>query len=413
VRRFVLSAALLFAAAFAGAGSVPARAQIAGSVRQIGTDHGAASQGLKGINPTGGGWLLMNNLSTANLAAVVADFQALGVQWVRWEMDANTIDPSCSSIGSSMIWGSNDAVISALKNAGIRIMALLNQAPNCMNGSSTAATGITTAAGRTSFGNFAAAVAQRYGATGSAVAGGIQAYEIWNEPNCAVFWLPRVDPANYEALVAASYTALKAVDAAAVVVAGSLAPCADSATTQTMETFLANLYADGLAGHENAISAHPYCASPVGAAGCNNIRKIYDPTYHGGGGSTCLVSGSPETCTVLAIMTKNGEGAEKIWMTEWGIESSQAAGGVTQTQQAADLTNLYALANANKNGWAGPVFWYNYQDFHAASGTGADAKAQCTTADDPAGQSCFGIGARAALGVGTAKSAWAAYQNAP
>jgi hypothetical protein len=423
----VLSAALLLAPAFAGAGSTPAQAQIAGSIWQIAANHGAASQGLKGINPTGcwstgssiGGFTCnLAGLSSSNLTAVVNDLAALGMQWVRWEMDADQIDPSCSSSGSSMTWtvtngAGHDAVISALHTAGIRVMALLNQAPNCMNGSSNAATGITTAGGRTSWSNFATAVAQRYGASGTTVLNGIQAYEIWNEPNCAIFWLPSADPANYEALVAASYTALKAVDSAAIVVVGSLAPCGDSGTAQTMETFLANLYADGLAGHENAISAHPYCASPVGAAGCDNIRKMYDATYHGGSGTTCLNTGSPETCTLLSIMTENGEGSTQIWMTEWGVESSQIAGGVTQTQQATDLSNLYALANANKNGWAGPVFWYNYQDFVTAHGTGADGKAQCTTADDPAGQSCFGIEAPAAAGVGAAKSAYAAYQNAP
>jgi hypothetical protein len=94
VRRLGLAVALLLAA-------VPAPAQTAGSIWQVAANHGAASLGLKGINPTGC-WpagCTLDKLGNTDLNAIVADFEALGVQWVRWEMDANLIDcDQCASL---------------------------------------------------------------------------------------------------------------------------------------------------------------------------------------------------------------------------------------------------------------------------------------------------------------------------
>ena len=86
-----------------------------------------------------------------------------------------------------------------------------------------------------------------------------------------------------------------------------------------------------------------------------------------------------------------------------------------QTQQAIDLTALYDLAFNNRGSWAGPVFWYNYQDFVTASGTGADGLPQCTTGDDPTFSSplCQGLEFRGSTGVGVTKLSWAAYQASP
>jgi hypothetical protein len=393
--------------------------QTPGTMWAMSSNQGAtpqAASGVKGINPTGGGWLLMTNLSSANLSAMVSDLRSLGVQWVRWDMDANSIDPSCGP----MSWGNNDAVINALHGASINILALLNQAPGCMNGSGPATQGPTTSAGRISWAAFAQAVVQRYGASGSACVACIQAYEIWNEPNCAQFWTgPNgADPVNYGLLIAAAYAAIKSADPAAGVVVGGMASCGSGGsgpnTTINAQQFLADLYDHGLRGNETAVGDHPYCASPVGTLGCDNIRKMYDSTYLGGSGSICRATGTPTNCTLLSIMAEYGDAGEKIWSTEFGRGTSQASGGknVDQTQQATDLTSYYTLLNSNAASWAGPGFWYNYQDFVVAHGTGGDGNAECTTSDDPPGNICMGLELYNGSGVGAQKLGYTAFQKA-
>ena len=416
MRRLLAGLALLALAATSASPQTP------GTMWAMGGNQGAAppgpSGGVKGINPTGGGWLLLTDLTPANVSAVVADLRALGVQWLRWEVDANNIDPSCGS----MNWGNNDAMISALHGAGINIMALLNQASGCMNGSGPVTQGPTTSAGRSAWAAFAQAVVQRYGAFGNQCKGCIQAYEIWNEPNCAQFWTgPNgADPVNYELLVAAAYAAIKNADGSAGVIAGAMSPCGNggsgSNTTINEQQFLADLYANGLKGNETAISDHPYCASPVGSAGCDNLRRMYDSTFLGGSGSTCRSTGTPTNCTLLSIMSEYGDGGEKIWSTEFGLGTSQSTTtglNVDQTQQATDLTSFFTLLSNNAAGWAGPGFWYNYQDFVVAHGTGADGLAECTASDDAPGNLCMGMELYNSSGVGAKKASYAALQGAP
>ena len=181
----------------------------------------------KGINATGGAWLTLNALSAPNLAAVIADYRTLGVSWVRYEFDMDIISPTCATTGATMTWGNNDAVITALRAANINVLALLNRASGCANGSGPNTQGPTTGANRIAWSNFAAAVASRYGTHGTTVAGGISAYEIWNEPNCAVFWTGTVgaDPTSYEALMVSAYAAIKGVDSSGTVVTSGLAQC--------------------------------------------------------------------------------------------------------------------------------------------------------------------------------------------
>jgi hypothetical protein len=389
---------------------------------------GSAPLGLKGINPSGDGWASLANLSSNALAAVVSDFQGLGVQWVRWEMDANVIDPGCSSSGSAMNWGNNDAVITALHNAGIRIMALLNQASPCMNGAQGVQYGPTASAGRASWATFAGAVAQRYGAAGTSVPGGVQAYEIWNEPNCGIFWLPTDgnQAANYEPLIAAAYSALKNADRAATVVVGAMAQwCSTGGGLFSTHDFLADLYADGLHGSADALSTHPYCVSGGSPPTCRQVEEVYNssgPNNYSATGAACAAAsagGTPGNCTLTNIAAQGGDAGIKFWFTEWGRGTTQNPLSSTgqpsgdQADQANDITAMFTLSSNSASSWAGPVFVYNYQDFVGESGTGPDGEPQCTASDDPHGTGCFGIELYGSSGVGGAKAAYAAFQAAP
>ena len=62
--------------------------------------------------------------------------------------------------------------------------------------------------------------------------------------------------------------------------------------------------------------------------------------------------------SLRSIMTANGDGNKKIWVTEFGAPT--LANGVTETIQA-DLANL-ALAKWKTYPWAGSFYYYNLRD---------------------------------------------------
>ena len=105
---------------------------------------------------------------------------------------------------------------------------------------------------RASFGQFAAAVAQRYAPQG------VQDFEIWNEPNNTVFWQPAPNPAAYVQILQAADTDIKAVDPGAFVITAGLAPETTQNGNINEVTFLQDMYADGAKGYFDAVGDHPY-----------------------------------------------------------------------------------------------------------------------------------------------------------
>ena len=87
-------------------------------------------------------------------------------------------------------------------------------------------------------------------------AGRIQYWEIWNEPNLDGFW-KNPDPVAYTSLLMASYTALKAADPSAVVVAGALT--GGGATPELdADRFLGAMLDAGADPLFDRFSVHPY-----------------------------------------------------------------------------------------------------------------------------------------------------------
>ena len=125
------------------------------------------------------------------------------------------------------------------------------------------------------FGALMAAIAKRYGQTGSFWTQNpdlprepIHQYEIWNEPNYSVFWCPAPDPEAYAALYAASREAIHAVDPQAQVLFGGLAGFepgeGDPRTQMPPEEFLRRALAavPELASTIDVLAVHPYGQTP-------------------------------------------------------------------------------------------------------------------------------------------------------
>jgi hypothetical protein len=138
---------------------------------------------------------------------------------------------------------------------------------------------------------FAAFVAGRYPQA---------AFEIWNEPNLAIFFKPRPDPGRYLRLYTEAYAAIKAVRPDAEVVTGGLAsPSATGPYAISGRDFLDALYAGGLrtAAPDFRLGMHIY---PGGS---------YLGANSGYAGQWNYVADELEA---------NGDSAREVWVTETG-----------------------------------------------------------------------------------------------
>ena len=228
-------------------------------------------------------------------------------------------------------WSKMDNVINTAHAMGFSLTASITGNPTWSG------TPLVGAPNPATYATFAAAVAQRYGSQ-------ISAYEVWNEPNAVTFLAP-CDPAAYTAMLKAAYTAIKAVQPDATVIAGVLgAVTTVHGLSLAPQQFLAQMYAAGAQGFFDALSFHPY---------------NYTLPFSAGGG----VANSPleQVQAMYALMVANGDSALKIWATEYG--NATTPGGITQTQQAQMLQDF--ITAWSKLSFAGPAFVYTANDLHS------------------------------------------------
>jgi hypothetical protein len=286
--------------------------------------------------------------SQADLDSYFASLAALGVSWVRFDMDWSAVQPSSATIYN---WQGPDRVAAEAARYRINVVGILTYAPLwALPANSTCTVDMhCPPADPAVFAHFAAAAAARYKGT-------INTWEIWNEPNIAQFWYPRADPSTYARYLEAADTAIKQIDPTATVLSGGLAAAADEGTSLSPTSFLRALYASGAKNYFDAVALHPY-SYPVAAS--------FVATWN----SWQQMSG------VHQLMIASGDSAKKIWVTEYGAPTggpgaskalnelafnygSDYMSEAAQEQMMADVMSQYAL---NKS-WLGPFFWYSLKD---------------------------------------------------
>jgi polysaccharide biosynthesis protein PslG len=172
----------------------------------------------------------------------------------------------------------------------------------------------------------------------------VHAYEVWNEENNQQSWTPAPNAANYTAMLRAAYPAIKSADPSATVVTGGLSPAVDDGTNIAPTTFLQGIYANGGHGSFDAVGMHPYCNPDM--PGAPDSWSAWYQMY-----------GTPTN--IRGIMVANGDGAKKIWGTEFGAPSSGTT-GLSQAFQSQTVTRAYQLWSSYS--WAGPLFFYQGRD---------------------------------------------------
>jgi hypothetical protein len=284
------------------------------------------------------GWARVLNSDEPGSASVAfKNLHTLGVTWIRVEVNWGDIEKTRGHCD----WRKIDQAAYQASVYNIKIMAVLLQTPTWARPAGAGETyPSTTPTELGYYGKFVTAFANRYTKPGRA---SVKAVEVWNEPNVPGSWAGVKTGARYVNLLKTAYKAVKAVNPATTVVTGGLAPACDSSNSVNARTFVINLYKAGGRPFFNAIGMHPYTFP----------NKPSDHSPRGWGAMTIADGGKPSMRTT---MIANGDGAKKIWNTEFGSPASI----VGATKQAAIATD--AVREWNKYSFAGPFFYMCYRD---------------------------------------------------
>jgi GH35 family endo-1,4-beta-xylanase len=293
----------------------------------------AASTGLAAAISPGD----VSSLSGTQLTNMMNGIAASGATWVRLGAQWAAAEPS-SGVYS---WNAYDPAIQAAVAAGLQVLFCINggNAPLPSWAASPSANLNTFAS---QYAAFAKAAVQRY----SVSPFNIHTYEIWNEPNLGSNWGGTASGTQYATVLKSAYSAIKTADASSFVISGGLSPAGNDGTDVSPQTFLTEMYLAGAGGYFDAVGAHPYCfpADPTDSSSASWSFFYNLPNW------------------IYQVMVANGDGAKKVWMTEFGdpTGTDTSDGAVSVQTQAQQLTD--AFNSLKQWSWAGPLFWYNWQD---------------------------------------------------
>ena len=265
------------------------------------------------------------NLGPEELTARLTELRNLGVTDLRIAVPWVYIEPAAGTYD----WTKMDALVDTATALGFTLTGAVTATPTW------AGIPLAGAPDPDTYAAFAGSVAARYGSQ-------IDAYEVWNEPNGVIFYAP-VNPAGYTRMLQAAYSAIKAANPDATVLAGTLGATGTvNGITLSPQQFLAQMYEAGAAGYFDALSYHPYHYTLPFSAGAGTANAPLD-----------------QVKALYDLMVANGDGDKKIWATEYGTATTPGW-GVTQAEQAALLRDF--LTAWSRLAYTGPAFVYTSHD---------------------------------------------------
>ena len=189
-------------------------------------------------------------------------------------------------------------------------------------------------------------------------AGRVGAYEIWNEPNLALEWGPRVDPNAYVELLKAAAPAIRAADPHAIIVAAALGPTGYNDPTIGIDDVR---YLEQLEAYQNGVyryvadvqGAHPY--------GYRSAPDLLPPDKPNTGEYTNHPSFYFRRIEQQRLaMIRAGDGDRAIWVTEfgWGSGNFPEFSDVSEDTRAQWIVQAVQQARA-RYPWIGAMFLWN------------------------------------------------------
>ena len=283
------------------------------------------------------------NFNDAELARELDSMVAAGGAYVRFDVPWSALEPNAPTLSLAGVevrtfdWPRMDRLINAAHARGLQVVALPAYTPAWARPAGTTDKHPPNDPQR--FATFVQAAVKRYAPQG------VKVWEIWNEPNLSIFWSPKPDPVGYTTLLKATATAIRAADPSVTIMTAGLAPASDAAdgTQVAPVTFIESIYAHGGKGSFDAVGMHPYSypARPL-----DPTTATWNPFYR--------------LPLVYDVMVANGDGAKKIWATEYGAPTGTGSQAVSEAEQAAMVTDAYN--GINQWPWTGPLLWYSHRN---------------------------------------------------
>ena len=208
----------------------------------------------------------------------------------------------------------------------------------------------------------------------------LRAIEVWNEPNLHYEWGNRpLDPAEYMALLRASYRSIKASCPSMAVISGAPSPTGDNPPLARDDfAYLEGMLQNGLARYADGVGAHPHGFNVPPQVGWQEACAAIQQTGNRFNGPCDNPHHSWSFRSTMEgyreLMVRYGAGHLRIWPTEFGW----AAGGALHPAYTyADDNDLDEQARWTVEafqmmrdwGWVGPAFLWNLNFRVIANGT--------------------------------------------
>ncbi len=233
-------------------------------------------------------------LDDADLARAIRLLKEGGFAWARVRFPWYDIEKARGQYD----WAPYDRVVTALRQADIGIIALVEVTPPWYRPPGEEDNPVVPPTDMAAFARFAATLAARY-------ADAIDYYQIWDQPNVTPFWgNERVDPAGYVAMLRAVGPAIRDADARAYILSAGLLPTTLHEPYHFSDVdYLDAMYRAGAKGTFDILGAKAYDlhdSSPW--------RRDYkdDPL------------GVARLVLLREVMERHGDGNKPIWLVGWG-----------------------------------------------------------------------------------------------
>jgi hypothetical protein len=301
--------------------------------------------------PAGTGFDYGAQLARVN-SSTLGHMNALGFRWIKLQIRWESQEPAPGAID----WPTMDGVVSLANGAGKKLLFSVVTTPNWARARTE---GQGPPDDPNTYGNFVAAIAQRY-------CGRVQAIEVWNEQNLLTEWNTGrgINAKEYIDMLKIAYQRIKAACPGMIVVSGAPTPTGltDGWTAVDDVEYLRRMYSNGLKSYCDAVGVHPSgFDNPADA----DWRTWKDSTGFNGHRSFFFSN------TIKAyhdVMVQNGDGNKKLWATEFGWATAEGMGGTpnpgyeyaatnTEASQAANLVK--AMQIAKQSGYMGVMFIWN------------------------------------------------------
>lgn len=216
-----------------------------------------------------------------------------GHKWARIFMDWYQMQPNGGAFDPAGQLPGYRARIKQFRAKGINVAVTVTRAPDGVD--------VNSADGAAKYAAFMSRVANE-------LAGDVNVWEIWNEPDGNVHWPGGPKPFEYTRMLKQAYAAVKAQDPNALVITGGM--------VGNDYDFLSDLYAQGAGGSFDGVGVHTDTAC-----------LLRDPSFYyrepSGRVGRFSFTGYRE---VYRTMQDHGDGGKQIWMTEFGWAESVGSG---------------------------------------------------------------------------------------